>query len=148
MNESKQIKETGADYITSLTSLNSSVDLSHPVVLEQDGEPMAVLMSVENYERYQRLLAKQEQISAGEARRAADQALFGDLVGCALSSDDPIWAPKPEPHWRVPYRLFDGTLVTIVTVDAHTGAVSLTEEERAELLEQVESLVAEANAAT
>ena len=52
MSESKHIKETAADYLTSLTSLNSSVDLSHPVVLEQDGEPMAVLMSVESYERY------------------------------------------------------------------------------------------------
>ena len=66
--------------------------------------------------------------------------MFGDLVGCALSSGDPVWVSTPEPHWRVPYKSFDGTLLTVVDVDARTQAVSLTDEERATLLEQVERL--------
>lgn len=101
---------------------------------------MAVLMSIEEYERYQALLGQHHRISALEARRAADRAVFGDLVGCALSSGDPVWEPSPEPHWRVPYRSFDGTLLAVVEVDAHTQAVSLTDEERATLLQRVESL--------
>jgi hypothetical protein len=74
-----------------------------------------------------------------EARRAADRAVFGDLVGCALSSGEPIWAATPKPQWRVPYRFFDGTLLAIVEVDAQTGAVSLTDEARSNLLAQVTS---------
>lgn len=80
------------------------------------------------------------QVSPLEARRAADRAVFGDLVGCALSSGEPAWVPDPTPHWRVPYRSFDGALLTEVEVDAYTRAVSLTNEERAALLEQVERL--------
>jgi len=37
-------------------------------------------------------------LSAAEARRAADRAVFGDLVGCALSSGEPLWVSTPEPH--------------------------------------------------
>jgi len=85
--------------------------------------------------------SRHQRISALEARRAADRAVFGDLVGCALSSGDPVWVPAPEPHWRVPYRGFDGTLLAVVDVDARTQAVSLTGEERAVLLKQVERLV-------
>jgi hypothetical protein len=73
-----------------------------------------------------------------EARRAADRAVFGELGGCALSSGDPIWSPTSEPHWRTPYRLFDGTLLAVVKVDAHAQTVLLTEEERTALLKQVE----------
>ena len=97
-------------------------------------------MSIEEYKRYQALLRQHERISALEARRAADRAVFGDLVGCALSSGDPEWGPSPEPHWRVPYRSFNGTLMAEVVVDARTQEVSLTDEERAALLQQVERL--------
>ena len=77
-------------------------------------------------------------LSAAEARRAADRAVFGDLVGCALSSGDPLWLPTPEPHWRIPYRSFDGTVLIVVDVDARTGAVALTDEERAALMDKIE----------
>ena len=50
------------------------------------------------------------------------------------------WVPAPEPHWCVPYRSFDGTLLAVVEVNARTQAVSLTVEERATLLEQIERL--------
>lgn len=45
-----------------------------------------------------------------------------------------LWISEPEPRWRVPYRLFDGTLLAEVEVDARTQAVLLTEEERTDLL--------------
>lgn len=117
-------------------------DLSRPMILERDGQPVAALISIEEYEHYQTLLKEYHRTSAVEARRAADRAVFGDLVGCALSSGAPEWIPDPEPHWRVPYQSFDGTLVATVDVDAHTWAVSLTSEERAKILEQVERLTA------
>ena len=84
----------------------------------------------------------EKSISAPAVRRAADRAVFGDLVGCALSSGDPVWVQSPQPHWRVPYRSFDGTLLTEVMADARTCEVSLTDEERTSLLRQVEHLVA------
>lgn len=136
MDQPKQVKETNVAYSTMVT------DLSHPVILERDGQPMAVLMSIEEYERYRTLLNEHRQVSALEARRAADRVVFGDLVGCALSSGEPAWVPDPAPHWRVPYRNFDGVLLTEVEVDARTWAVSFTDEERAALLEKVERLVA------
>ena len=120
------------------SGLTLLADLSQPVVLERDGQPLAVLMSFEAYQQYQAILQQRGQISAREARRAADRVVFGDLVGCALSSGEPLWAPSPQPHWRVPYRTFDGVVLTIVNVDAHTAAVSLTETERTHLLEQLE----------
>ena len=103
---------------------------------------MAVLLSVEEYRRYQALLVEQEHISAIEAQQAADRVVFGDLVGCALNSDVPIWVPQPKPLWRVPYRSFDGSLLALVEVDAYTASVSLTEQERADLLAQVEQRTA------
>ena len=102
-------------------------------------------MSIEEYKRYQALLRQYESVSALEARRTADRAVFGDLVGCALSSGDPEWGPSPEPHWRVPYRSFNGTLMAEVVVDARTQEVSLTDEERAALLQQVERLATAGN---
>ncbi len=132
MAEPKKVKEAAAAYVAATT------DLTRPLIVEQDGRPMAVLLSVAEYERYQALLAEQTYISAIQAQQAADQAVFGDLVGCALSSDAPVWVPEPKPLWRVPYRSFDGTLLAIVEVDAVTTAVSLTEGERANLLERVE----------
>jgi len=123
-----------------------TADLRQPIILERGGKPVAVLMSFEDYEHYQVLLAQREHISALEARRAADRAVFGDLVGCALSSEEPVWAPAPTSHWRIPYRFFDGALLTIVEVDAYTGAVSLTEEERNNLLEQIEHWIAKTDA--
>jgi PHD/YefM family antitoxin component YafN of YafNO toxin-antitoxin module len=134
MKKLDQIKETRAAYSASVA------DLSHPVILERGGQPVAALISIEEYRRYQALLKEHQSISALEARRAADRAVFGDLVGCALSSGDPTWVLAPETHWRVPYRGLDGTLLTTVEVDARTGAVSLTDEERAALLERVEQL--------
>jgi hypothetical protein len=84
-------------------------------------------------------------LSATEARRAADRAVFGDLVGCALSSGEPVWAQEPHPHWRIPYHLFDGRLLTTVRVDARTATVLLTAEERANLLYQLENLLTATN---
>ena len=133
MNDRKT-EETRASYSALVA------DLGHPIILERDGQPVAALMSIEEYERYQALLKELPAVSALEARRAADRAVFGELVGCALSSGDPVWVPAPEPHWRVPYRSFDGTLLAAVNVDARTRAVSLTDEERAALLERVERL--------
>ncbi len=40
--------------------------------------------------------------------------------------------------WRFPYRSFDGTLLKTVDVDARMATVSLTREERGELLERLE----------
>ena len=128
MNTPKQIQDAGASYTASVT------DLSQPIILERDGQPVAALISIEEYERYQALLEERQKTLALEARRAADRAVFGDLVGCALSSGDPVWVSTPEPHWRVPYRSFDGTSLTTVNVDAHTLTVSLTNEERIALL--------------
>ena len=133
MNDRKT-EETRASYSALVA------DLGHPIILERDGQPVAALMSIEEYERYQALLKELPAVSALEARRAADRVVFDDLVGCALSSGDPVWVPAPEPHWRVPYRSFDGTLLAAVNVDARTRAVSLTDEERAALLERVERL--------
>lgn len=117
-----------------------TADLSRPVMVEQNGQPVAVLISIAEFEQYQALLASNRPIAASEARRAADRAVFGDLVGCALSSGDPIWVPEPQPHWRVPYRLFDGTLLAIVHVDAYSALVAFTAEERAALFDKVEHL--------
>lgn len=103
MDDHKQTKETRTSCSTPVT------DLSHPIVLERDGQPVSVLMS---YERYQALSGEQQVVSALEARRVADRAVFGGLVGCALSSGDPAWFP-PEPHWHVPYRSLDGTVLTV-----------------------------------
>jgi PHD/YefM family antitoxin component YafN of YafNO toxin-antitoxin module len=135
MDESKQTKETRAPYTT------AAVNLDTPVILERDGQPVAVLMSIQEYERYQSLLERYQKISALEARRAADRVVFGDLVGCALSSGDAMWISEPEPRWRIPYRLFDGTLLAEVEVNARTQAVLLTEDERTDLLAQVERSV-------
>ena len=139
MDKSKQVKENRGSYSTSVA------DLSRPIILERDGQPVAALLNIEEYERYQALLEEHQRASALKARRAADRAVFGDLVGCALSSGDAVWTPAPEPHWRVPYRSFDGTLLTKVDVDAQTLAVSLTDEERTELLERVERLATGGN---
>jgi len=136
MGKPKQTREIGIAYTASVT------DLSHPVILERDGQPVAVLVSIEEYEHYQTLLEEHQRMLALEARRVADHAVFGDLVGCALSSGDPVWVPTPEPHWRVPYRGFDGALLAVVDVDVHAQTVSLTDKERAALLEQVERLTA------
>ncbi len=139
MNTPKQIKDVGASYTASVT------DLSQPIILERDGQPVAALISIEEYERYQTLLEEQQKALALKARRAADRVVFGDLVGCALSSGDPVWISTSEPHWRVPYRSFDDTLLITVNVDAHTLAVSLTGEERTALLEQLEQLATDNN---
>jgi len=127
-----KVEESRTAYSASVTNLKQ------PTILEHDGKPVAVLMSIEEYERYRTLVEEHQRTSAGAARRAADRAVFGDLVGCALSSGEPIWTPAPEPRWRVPYRSFDGKLLAVVDIDARTRAVLLTEEERTALLDQVE----------
>ena len=136
----KQVKEPQAPYDASVADLRPSL------ILERDGVPMAALISIEEYEQYRALAAERQRDAKREARRAADRAVFGDLVGCALASGDPGWIPSPEPHWRVPYRSFDGALVATVAVDARTLAVSLTGEERTGLLERVAQLAAASNA--
>ncbi|HKZ82934.1 MAG TPA: hypothetical protein VJ793_04680 [Anaerolineae bacterium] len=132
MDKPKKLKEVQATY-AALTA-----DLRQPIILERDGRPVAALISIEDYEHYQALLKEREILSAREARRAADRAVFGDLVGCALSSGDPVWIDGPEPHWRVPYRSFDGALLAEIDVHPTTLSVSLTETQRAALLEKVE----------
>ena len=117
MDNLKQVGEAGAAYSASVA------DLDHPTSLDHDGQPVATLISIKEHERYQALLEEYRRASALEARRAADRAVFDDLVGCALSSGDPMWVPAPEPHWRVPYRSFDGTLMAVVDVDVRTLAV-------------------------
>jgi PHD/YefM family antitoxin component YafN of YafNO toxin-antitoxin module len=134
MSKPKVIKDDTAQYNTLLA------DLSQPVVLERAGQPVAVLLSVEEYKQYQILLAEKQHLTAEQARRAADRVVFGDLVGCALSSGEPVWSPEPKAHWRVPYRFFDGTLLAMIEVDAVTAVVSLTKKERTALLKKVESL--------
>ena len=93
-------------------TLTNNLDV--PVVLKQHGEAKGVLISLEDFQRYQVALARQDYISARQARRAANKAVFGDLVGCPLSCGEPLWVPQPKPHWRIPYRLFNGTLIDIV----------------------------------
>jgi len=123
---------------TTLHDINGvSVAIDQPVVLEQNGNPIAVLISVADYQDYQQLRLAQTHISASQAQRAANQRVFGDLVGCALSCGEPVWVPGPEPHWRIPYRLFDGTLAQVVTVDGNTGTVNLTDKERDTLLAKI-----------
>lgn len=135
MDKPKKLKEVQATYVA------FTADLRQPIVLERDGRPVAALISIEDYEHYQALLKEREILSARETRRAADRAVFGDLVGCALSSGDPIWIGGLEPRWRIPYRSFSGTLLAEVDVDARTLAVSLTDAQRTALLEKVEQLV-------
>ena len=81
-----------------------------------------------------------ELISALAAQQAADQALCGDLVDCPFQSDKPMLIPEPVPRWRIPFRTPDGTLLTIIEVEATTGAVWLSEEKRKALFEQIEGL--------
>jgi hypothetical protein len=128
---------------TDVNRLNSTLltNLTDPIILEEHGQPVAVLISLAEYEQYQALRQQQGQISADEARRLANRAVFADLVGCALSSGQPIWRVEPTPHWQIPYRSFKGTLLHNIKVDAVTGKVSLTPEERANLLAKVERLV-------
>ncbi len=114
-----------------------SVQIDQPVVLEQNGNPIAVLISVAEFERYQQLRSAQTPISASQAQRAANRRVFGDLVGCALSCGEPVWIPNSSLQWHIPYRLFDGTLVQVVEVDGVTGEVFLTDERRDELLRKV-----------
>jgi len=136
MDEPKKLKEIQATY-AALTA-----DLRQPIILERDGRPVAALISIEDYERYQALLKESEISSAREARRAADRAVFGDLVGCALSSGDPVWIVTPEPRWRVPYRSFDGALLAEIDVDPETLSASLTDAQRIALLEKMDNQAA------
>jgi hypothetical protein len=136
MSNVRELKETGIPY--TLTT-----ELDQPLILERDGEAVAVLLSMAEY---QALTARQEYLTAGEARRAANKAVFRDLVGCALSSGEPIWSPQPHPYWRVPYHFINGLsengpVLKIISVDARTGEVSLTESEREALLQEVGKLV-------
>lgn len=141
MSDSEQMKESRAAYSA------PTADLSQPIILQRDGKPIAALISIEEYERYQASLREREFISAPKARRLADRAVFRDLVGCALSSGEPEWSTTPQPHWRVPYRGLNGVLLATIDVDAHTQSVSLTEEQRTALLEKVEQLATHSDAA-
>jgi PHD/YefM family antitoxin component YafN of YafNO toxin-antitoxin module len=137
MNSYQTLREVAAEYKTGSGYVNKP-----PLILEHNGEAVAVLMSLPEFERYQALLHTDKFISANVARRAANQAVFGDLVGCPLSCDEPVWVPDPTPYWRVPYRLFDGTLLCVVTVDARTGEALFTNADRAALLEQIQQRMA------
>lgn len=141
MSEPRQTKEPSGSYST------TPLDLGQPLIVQRDGQPVGALISIEEYERYRAWLRQPHELTASEARRAADRAVFHDLVGCALSSGDPVWKPAPEPRWCVPYRSFDGQLLITIEVNAQTGQVLLTDEERATLLAQVEQSVTGRNAA-
>jgi hypothetical protein len=136
MDKPKLVKEVSPQYLALID------DLSQPIILEQAGEPVAVLMSLTEYET---MITADQPLSAVQARRTADKVVLQELVGSALYSGEPLFAPTPHPHWRVPYRYVDGTLLAIVTVDAQSGRVSFTNDERDALLAQVEQL-ATANA--
>ena len=138
MNDIRELKETGIPY-------QLATELDRPLILQRDGEDVAVLLSMA---QYQALQSKQELLTASEARRAANKAVFQDLVGCALSSGEPVWAPQPQPHWRIPYRFPNGPVLKIVSVDAHTGEVALTESERDMLLQEVGKLASKNAAST
>jgi PHD/YefM family antitoxin component YafN of YafNO toxin-antitoxin module len=129
MEKPKLVKEAGPQYRALID------DLTQPIILAQDGEPVAVLMSLGEYET---LITAGQMLTAVQARRAADKVVLQDLVGCALSSNEPLFAPLPRPHWRVPYRYVDRILLAIVPVDAQSGLVSFTAAERDALLTQVE----------
>lgn len=137
MNSSQTLREVAAAYKTA-----SGPGDKAPLILEHDGEAVAVLMSLQEFERYQALLHTDNFVSATAARRAANRAVFGDLVGCPLSCDEPVWIADPTPSWRVPYRLFDSTLLCVVTVDARTGEALFTNADRAQLFEQIQQRMA------
>lgn len=80
-----------------------------------------------------------EFISASDARRAANRRLFGDRVGTALSSKPPLWSADPEPHWEIPYHFFDGTPFISISVNAKSGNVLLSEQEREAILSRLEA---------
>ena len=138
MNDITILKEATAQYL-------AKTDLDTPAILEQEGVPVAVLLSIDTY---QELLQAKETISAREAKRLANRAIFQELVGCALSVEEPVFFPKPYAHWRVPYRTFDGELIKLVAVNAHTGEVQLTETERNELLASATEWVSKNSAKT
>lgn len=131
------LREIAAEYKIALDHRDRA-----PLILEHDGEALAVLMSMQDFERYQVLLHADNFISAGMARRAANRAVFGDLVGCPLSCGEPTWIPEPTPVWRVPYRLFDGTLMGVVEIDARTGEAHFTDQDRTQLLEKIQQRMA------
>ena len=123
-----------------VTTLDATLvkGLTDPIVLEQQGQPIAVLISLADYEIYQTLRKQQPHISKDEARCLANQVVFDDLVGCALSSGQPTWQMMPTPRWQIPYHTFNGHLLKMIDVDAVTGEVFLTTEERSHLLNAVE----------
>lgn len=140
-NKLKNLREIGIPY-------EALGDLSQPVVLQHNDHPVGVLISIENYEQYQQFIKAKEPISAREAMRAANRIVFGDLVGCPLSCGDPILAPKPEPRWRIPYRLFDGTLMRLIEVDAFSSEVLLSTQERDALLNKVKQSITSSHVST
>jgi hypothetical protein len=81
-------------------------------------------------------LEEKQQLTAEQVHQAADQVVFGDLVGCALSSGEPVWSLKPKAHWCV---------VTMIEVDAKTLAVSLSTKERVALLKKVAAWAIQTN---
>lgn len=128
---SQAIKEVSIPYTTIKTNL------TEPVILQEEGKPIAAVISVKDFEDYQAFRNQPRRLSAAEARRIANRALFQELVGCALNVGDPIWAPTPIPVWRIPYRLFTGEIVAVIEVRADTGEVQLDAHTRAEILQKV-----------
>ena len=136
MTEAKIIRELAPSYNV------TKEDITQPVFLQESGRTVAVIISIDDYTRYQALLHTTNSISAADARRLANQAVFGELVGLALSSGEPLWAESPLPVWRIPYRLFDGRLVKMIEVDAKSGKVLLSAAQRTQMLKQVQEWVA------
>jgi hypothetical protein len=134
MSRAKEVYETHVKYLTPDQQLELATMISLNLPIPSPGET--------KFDDKQ----QERPITARAAQRLADRVVFGDLVGCALSSGEPTWAPKPQPHWRAPYRLFDGTLVRVVDVDAYTAEVYLTPRERDHLLRQLERVVTSSNA--
>ncbi len=135
MESRKIIKEIRPPYLVNQETPEEAV------FLQDKGQTVAVMISVSEYERYQVLLHASATINASEARRLANRVVFGDLVGLALSVGDPIWVQAPKPAWRIPYRLFDGTLIQVIDVDTQTGQVLLSRQERDNMLTKVSAWI-------
>ena len=135
MESRKIIKEVRPPYLVNQETPEEAV------FLQDKGQTVAVMISIAEYERYQVLLHATATINASEARKLANRVIFGDLVGLALSVGDPVWVQAPQPAWRIAYRLFDGTLVRVVDVDAQTGQVLLSSQERDKMLMKVSTWV-------
>jgi PHD/YefM family antitoxin component YafN of YafNO toxin-antitoxin module len=91
---SATVKETVPAYSVSVA------DLSHPMILEHDGRPVAALISIEEYNRYQELQREYQRISARAAHRRSKPAPTG--VRIEVRSILRAAGMLYEPGWEMP----------------------------------------------